>query len=213
MDRGTMSEHAAANVRLSSWAIRATEQPSVSLEHELCSRALEGDGRAFATLVQPHLPMLYRIAARACGQRALAEDAVQEALTLAYQRLDRYEPGTSLRAYLATYAVRQAQTLLRGERRRRAREDSADPPDHLPGPAQMLDAGRAAERVREALARMPEKRRAVVMLRLDGDMSYAEIAKATGSSEGSARVLVHLALKELAAELADLTSEEETRKP
>ena len=208
-----MSEHAAPSVRFCSWTPSAPERESVSLEHELCARARSGDGRAFASLVEPHLPMLYRIAQRACGQRALAEDAVQEALTLAYQRLDRYAPGTSLRAYLATYAVRQAQTLLRGERRRQAREDAADPPDHLPGPAQMLDASRAAERVREALARMPEKRRAVVMLRLDADMSYAEIAKATGSSEGSARVLVHLALKELSAELLDLTNEQETLKP
>jgi DNA-directed RNA polymerase specialized sigma24 family protein len=44
-------------------------------------------------------------------------------------------------------------------------------------------------------------------------MSYAEIAEATGSSEGSARVLVHLALKELSAALADLISEDETLSP
>lgn len=208
-----MSGRAVSSLRLVTMDTGHSGPEPVSLEHELVARALDGDGRAFATLVGPHLGMLYRIAARACGDRALAEDAVQEALTLAHQRLDRYQPGTSLRAYLATFAVRQAQTLLRSERRRRARELGADPPDHLPGPAQMLDASRAVERVRGALARMPEKRRAVAMLRLDANLSYAEIAKATGSSEGSSRVLVHLALKELSAELADLVTEEETSKP
>ena len=128
------------------------EQASVSVEHELIARALDGDGRAFASLVEPHLAMLYRIAARACGSRTMAEDAVQEALTLAYQRLDRYTPGTSLKAFLAAIAVRKAQTLLRTEIRRRAREDVADAPERIAGPAELVTAERTAERVREVLA-------------------------------------------------------------
>jgi RNA polymerase sigma-70 factor (ECF subfamily) len=185
---------------------------AVSVEHELIARALDGDGRAFADLVEPHLPLLYRIAARACGNRSLAEDAVQEALTLAYERLSSYEPGTSLRAFLAACALRRAQTLLRGERRRRAREETADPPQRLPGPADLMDAGEAAQRIQRVLAAMPQKRRAAALLRLDGRMSYAEIADAVGTTEGSARVLVHMALKELRSQLADLMNSEESEK-
>jgi RNA polymerase sigma factor (sigma-70 family) len=184
------------------------EASTVSVEHALVARALEGDGQAFASLVEPHLSMLYRIAARACGSRALAEDAVQEALTLAYQRLDRYTPGTSLKAFLAAIAVRKAQTLLRTERRRRAREDAADAPERLAGPAELLSAERTAARVRKALARLPKKRREVALLRLDAGMSYGEIADALSTSEGSARVLVHLALKEIKDELKDLLDSE-----
>lgn len=177
---------------------------NASVEAELVRRALEGDGRAFADLVAPHLPMLYRIAARACGSRSLAEDAVQEALTLAYERLGRYEPGTSLKAFLAAFSVRKAQTLLRSERRRRTREAHSDAPAAIAGPEGELGAQQATERVREALARMPKKRREVALLRLDGAMSYEEIAAAVGTTEGSARVLVHLAMKELREHLADL---------
>lgn len=190
-------------------AERCDNPRPVSREHELCARALEGDGKAFASLVEEHLPVLYRIAQRACGDRALAEDAVQEALTLAYERLNRYTPGTSLRAFLAAYAVKKAQTLIRSERRRRIREESSDVPERLPGPAEMLRAERAAEQIRAVLAKMPKKRRAVAMLRLDGDMSYAEIAEAIGTTEGSARVLVHLAMKELKEELAELLATQE----
>jgi RNA polymerase sigma-70 factor, ECF subfamily len=178
--------------------------PSLSIEHELVARALEGDGRAFATLVEPHLAMLYRIAARACGDRSLAEDAVQETLTLVYQRLGGYRPGTSLRSFLAAIAARQAQTLLRGERRRHAREDTSAEPEPIPGPAEALEAERTARRIREALGAMPKKRREIALLRLDGGLSYTEIAAAVGTSEGSARVLVHLAIKELREKLADL---------
>ncbi len=179
---------------------------TLSVEHELVARALEGDGRAFASLVQPHLSMLYRIAARACGSATLAEDAVQEALTVAYQRLDRYRPGTSLKAFLAAIAVRKAHTLLRGERRRKVREEVADAPENPAGPGELLDAERTRARIREVLAGMPKKRREVALLRLDAGMSYDEIAKAVGSTEGSARVLVHLALKELREKLGDVVA-------
>jgi RNA polymerase sigma-70 factor (ECF subfamily) len=155
-------------------------------------------------LVEPHLAMLHRIATRACGSRHLAEDAVQEALTLAYRKLDRYQPGTSLKAFLAAIAARQAQTLLRGERRRRAREESSEDPQRTPGPAEMVSAVRTAKRIRDALTSMPKKRQKVALLRLEGNMSYAEIAEAVGTTEGSARVLVHLAMKELREKIADL---------
>jgi RNA polymerase sigma-70 factor (ECF subfamily) len=132
---------------------------------------------------------------------------------LAYRKLDRYTPDTSLKAFLGTIAARQAQTLLRGERRRRLREDASREQEGTANPAELLTARRTAERVRDALATMPRKRREVALLRLDGNMSYAEIAQAVGTTEGSARVLVHLALKELRETIGDLlVAEEEPQK-
>lgn len=200
---GTMDRRTAPLHGVSSGNALA-DPASVSVEEELVRRALAGDGHAFAELVRPHLPVLYRIAARACGDVVLAEDAVQEALTLAYGRLGRYRPGTSLKAFLAAFAARQAHTLLRGERRRRSREETSASPDRGPEPLEVLAASRTMARVRAALAKLPRKRRQVVLLRLDADLSYAEIAQVVGSTEGSARVLVHLALKELRDALEDV---------
>lgn len=183
---------------------RCENGASVSVEHELVAAALEGDGRAFGELVRPHLPALYRIAARACRSGSLAEDVVQETLTVAYEQLGKYQPGTSLKSYLASIAVKRAHTLMRGEARRRTREDNSDVPVGEASPAELVSAAHTAERVQEALAQMPEKRRAAALLRLDGGLSYAEIAAAVDTTEGSARVLVHLAMKELREKLADL---------
>jgi RNA polymerase sigma-70 factor (ECF subfamily) len=198
---------------LAARAVTCKNLPSVSLEHTLVDQARAGDGRAFAALVEPHLAMLYRIAARACRDSALAEDAVQEALTLAFRRLDRYQPGTSLRAFLATMAVKQAQTMLRSERRRRVREDASAAPERPPGPADLVAAQRTAQRVREVIASLPKKRQQAALLRLDAGMSYGEIAQAIGTSEGSARVLVHYALNTLREQLRDVLEESDDLVP
>ncbi|HEX3774820.1 MAG TPA: sigma-70 family RNA polymerase sigma factor [Polyangiaceae bacterium] len=175
----------------------------LSVEHELIERALAGDGRAFQSLVEPHLAMLYRIASRACGNSALSEDAVQEALTIAFTRLGSYSAGTSLKAFLASIAVKRARTLLRSERRRRGYEERSRAGERVPEPSEIVETKQSARAVRDALAAMPDKRREVALLRLDANLSYAEIAAALGTTEGSARVLAHLALSELKTKLSN----------
>jgi RNA polymerase sigma-70 factor (ECF subfamily) len=136
------------------------------------------------------------------GCMTLAEDAVQETLTLAYERLGDFRPDSPFRAYLMAIVVKRAKTLARSERRRLVRErKSAEPHTHA-SPEEALSGQRSARLVRDALRAMPEKRRRAAVLRLDAGMSYREIAETMGSSEGSARVLVHMALKELKSALA-----------
>jgi RNA polymerase sigma factor (sigma-70 family) len=186
---------------LSAGADSCNNGTGLSIEHELLGRALAGDGRAFQSLVEPHLGMLYRIASRACGDRSLSEDAVQEALTIAFTRLAHYQAGTSLKAFLASIAVKRARTLLRGERRRRGYEERSVATERVPEPGELLETEQSARAIRAALEAMPDKRREVALLRLDGNLSYAEIAASLNTTEGSARVLAHLAMNELKGRL------------
>lgn len=185
-------------------------EAEASAEARLLKRALEGDGRAFATLVEPHLEVLYRIAARAAGSASLAEDAVQEALEIVHRSLARYAPGTSFRAFVAAIAVRRARTLLRAEQRRSRREATAPDGTRPETPAELFAAEETARRIRAALSEMPEKRQRIVLLRLDAGLGYAEIASAVGTTEGSARVLVHHALRDLHDKLRDVVEAEPT---
>jgi RNA polymerase sigma-70 factor (ECF subfamily) len=177
-------------------------------EATLLRAALSGDGRAFASLVKPHLPMLYRLAARTTPHPSLADDAVQEALLIVHERLGQYRAGTSLKAWMATITVRRIRTLARGERRREAREVDFTTPAPFVGPASQLAAKDLADRLRAALETLPSKRSQAVLLRLDGGLSFAEIADAMGSTEGSVRVLVHLGMKTIRAMLTHDVHEE-----
>lgn len=173
------------------------------LEKKRVAAVISGDSRAFAALVRPHMAMLLRVAARGCGPN-MAEDAVQDTLAIAYERIHTYTPGTSLKSWLAAIAAQRAWTTLRGELRRKKREEAAVVSEHPSTPEQDVRAKQLAQRVNVALANLPEKRRLAAMMRLDAGLSYAEIAEAIGSTEGSARVLVHMALKTLRAELSDI---------
>jgi RNA polymerase sigma-70 factor (ECF subfamily) len=172
-------------------------------EASLVRAALAGDGAAFGRLVAPHVPMMLRVAGRGCGDAALAEDAVQESLTIVWHELGRYQPGTSLRAFLASVVAKRTHTLLRGEARRRARQDGSRAPERPASPDEALVGRDLEAAIREELAALPDKKQRAVLLRLDAGLSYAEIAEAIGSTEASSRVMVSQALKALRAALRD----------
>ena len=172
-------------------------------EGRLVARACAGDGEAFARLVRPHLAMLLRVGHRAARDRALGEDAVQEALAIAARDLGSYQVGTSLRAWLASIVATRGFTLLRGEARRRNRDEKSAEPLGTPSALELIQGRQTAARIDDILKAMPEKRRLAAMLRLDGGLDYAEIANAVGTTEESARALVYLAVKTLRRDLRD----------
>lgn len=189
------------NARLASTATTAnlTVAPA-----DLLSAALGGDGGAYRKLVEPHLSMLHRVACRVCRNSELAHDVVQDTLTLAFQKLHKYRTEASFKGFLAGIAVRQAYTQSRSEMRRRRREIGSKEPQRPSTPEEILRGEHMLNRIRVALENLPDKRRKVAVLRLDGALSYQEIAQIVGTSERSARVLVHMAIKELRESLSDL---------
>ena len=160
---------------------------------------------AFRQLVEPHLRVLYRIAARLANTPQEAEDAVQETLVIAWRRLGRFEPGKSLAGWLSAIAARRAHTLARSERRRRKRRSVSAEDEGMgaANPERELQATRTVARLRAAIADLPDRRREAVLLRMDAGLDHSEIAVAMGMSEGASRVLVHRALGQLRERLGD----------
>jgi RNA polymerase sigma-70 factor (sigma-E family) len=140
----------------------------------------EADYRAYASA---RMPTLRRTAYLLCGDWHHAEDAVQTVLTKLYVHWERVERKQALDAYVRTMLVRA--TL---EQRRRLwwrREVSVSTlPDNVSEPADETDERLA---LFAALASMPARQRAVIVLRFWEDLDVAQTASALGCSEGTVK--------------------------
>ena len=138
----------------------------------------------YTQYVAARLPRLHAIAYQLLGDRHRADDAVQDALTVLYQRWGRISEVRNLDAYVHTMVVR---AVLSDRRRFWARvqlwgsppDDAAGPPDD-PGVEQRMV-------LREALRSLPEGQRTVIVLRFLCDLSVEDVAAVLGRAEGTVK--------------------------
>jgi len=152
----------------------------------------------FETLYRRHASAVFRFAWGLCGDRSTAEDIVSETFTRILTRAPRIETQTAL-AYLLAVA---RNTYLTGQRRRR--REVPLPAELLAperDPAGSLDGDARLRTVAQALGDVPEGERAALLLRVDHDLSYEDIAATLGISVGAAKVRVHRARGRLASAL------------
>ena len=156
--------------------------------------------------VRPDLEEVFRgnyarvvaTAARVLGSRDQAEDVAQEVF-LSFGRSS--VPAAEAGGWLTVAATHTALNLLRSGRRRSAREEAADDgPAVVPDVADLVITREERSSVRAALARLPHRQAAALVLRHSG-LSYAEVAAALDMSPGSVGTTVRRAefvlLKEL----------------
>jgi RNA polymerase sigma-70 factor (sigma-E family) len=139
----------------------------------------EPDG--FDAFVLARSPALLRFGWLLTGNRATAEDLVQAALMRTWARWGRLESAEGAEPYVRRVMVTQYATWWR--RRWRAEVPTAAPPDQV-DPAPDLD---LRESVRAALASLPRRQRAVVVLRYVEDLSVAETAALLGCTAGTVK--------------------------
>jgi RNA polymerase sigma-70 factor (ECF subfamily) len=147
------------------------------------------------TLYREYASAVFRFAWGLTGDRSQAEDLVSETFVRLLTRAETVQTQTAL-AYLLTIA---RNTFVSGLRRRKR---EVPLPDVLRAPDQDL-AGQLDDRARmqsvaRALTLLPEGERAALLLRVDHELSYEEIAGALGISAGAAKVRVHRARIRLA---------------
>ncbi|HKH92548.1 MAG TPA: sigma-70 family RNA polymerase sigma factor [Gemmatimonadaceae bacterium] len=153
---------------------------------------------AFLSTVQELRPSLHRYCARMTGSVADGEDVVQEALFVAYRRLDSFDDARPLKPWLFRIAHNRCIDFLRSRGVREDAEagvDSEDAvwPDDPPGPA----LGRAVEHL---VLTLPPMERACVLLKDVLDHSLEEIAELTGSTVGGVKAALHRGRAKLATE-------------
>jgi len=149
---------------------------------ELVGAVLEGDRASFAELVRRYQRMVVATAWQALGDHHAAEDAAQEAFVAAYRKLGSLQDPSRFGPWVLQIVRR---TALRIAGRRRLRTEPLESAGDPPGPADADPLDEDLQRLLEAVKRLPDHERVVVMLRyLDGH-SVAAIAEMTGRPLGT----------------------------
>ena len=172
-------------------------------DHELLTNfARTGAERAFATLVQRHVNLVWSAARRFTNDDSLAEEITQAVFIILAQKAGRISAKTILTGWLYQTARLTAANALKENRRRQQREHQAYmeatlTPDETNEAWQQL-----APVLDEAMHALRTADRDAVLLRFFENKSLADVGAALGVTEDAARVRVNRALDKLRALLA-----------
>ncbi|MGO4885182.1 MAG: RNA polymerase sigma factor [Bryobacteraceae bacterium] len=188
---------------------------AVALDYdaELMLRVKDGDGTSFGVLLEKHRGSVIHFIYRLVQEQAIAEELAQEVFLRVYRSRSSYEPTAKFKTWLFRIATHLALNWLRDERHDRGQERlddvSADLPvrqvsDRRPSVEQELVYEVKLREVRRAVASLPEKQRAAVLMHKYEEMEYTQIAKVLGCSESAVKSLLFRAYETLRARLAHM---------
>lgn len=164
--------------------------PEARTDDELTQAWLAGDPAAFAVLYDSHAPRLLGFLKALGAGHDSAEDLAQATWLKALDALPRYRARGRLRQWLFTIAHRQWLDHVRSAWHVR-RQDGAAPADALDradparGPAEAAATSEEQDRLMAAVHALPEVQRRTVLLRIDGELTFREIAEAMGCPLGT----------------------------
>ena len=162
---------------------------------QIISRAQSGDREAFAILFEQYKNLVYKTAYLMLGESSEAEDALQEIFLQVYKSLSGFDPG---KAKFTTWLYRITFNYCLNHRRKKRtltlRLDEISPAlkSEFPG-AELAQ----EEILQQAIGKLTDRQRAVVILRYFWDLPYAEIAQILDVPLGTVKSRLDLALKTL----------------
>jgi len=175
---------------------------------ELVLRIARRDQRAARLLVERHLPKMISLARRLLGNQADAEDVAQDVFLRVWTHAARWKPGAAkFETWMHRVAINLCYDRLR-KRRPVGLDEIDDPVDESPLPGSALVDADVSKTVDAALARLPERQRAALVLCHYQGFTNIEAANALEISVEALESLLargRRALKEsLKAKLPDL---------
>ena len=178
-------------------------------DEELIRLVARGDKAAFTHLVARHQRRLLALVTRSLGNRATAEDIVQDVFTRAWVNAPNWHAretgGASYAAWLSRVAINLSIDQVR-KRRSVTLDEADDPVDPAAAADQTLVARETASRVRAAIAALPDRQRIAIGLTYDSELSNADGAVAMETSVGAFELLLVRARRALRLSLRDNSS-------
>ncbi len=181
-------------------------------DSRIIERTLAGDREAFGLLVSRYQDRLFATLLHVTGSREEAEDVVQETFVQAYTKLAAFQG----RSQFYTWLYRIAFNLWSSRRRRRRAEVSMDemreragqePVDGGDSATERLEKQEQARMIHEALARLDEEHRAILVLREFDDCDYETIGEVLELAAGTVRSRLHRARLQLKLQLEQMMKE------
>jgi len=152
-------------------------------EGELVEQVRAGETAAFGELVERHRGAVYRAALAALGNEADAEDIAQEALVLAFRRIDQFRGDASVRTWMISIAWRLSMSRRRRVWWKVARTAVQETELHVlrdvsPSPEARVQSAQFIKSVEQEIRRLSPKLRDALLLAAAGDLTQDEIAAA-----------------------------------
>lgn len=170
---------------------------------KLVDRARDGDEAAFEALVLKYQDRVFNICRYMLGSRD-ADDAAQDTFIKAYRNLGSFTPSPGFSAWIARIAVntcidyrRRPSHLSLSVTTAEGEEYTREHASGAPGPESTLESKRTGIMVAEALERLPERLRAVVVLNEIEGLSYEEVSAALDIPVGTVKSRLSRAREEL----------------
>lgn len=171
----------------------ATDSTAAPDDEALVQAFRAGDRRAFEQLVRRHQKPVWAVVWRFARDRDDADDLAQRAFITALERID------DLKGRFRPWLLRIAANLAKNHLRDNAKfvREEVEPDAPRSDLDERLDDARRRARMRQAIETLSERQREVVLLRIDGQLSFAEVGEAIGITENNAKVHFHHAMKRL----------------
>jgi RNA polymerase sigma factor (sigma-70 family) len=166
-----------------------------------------GDTAQLALLFERHHVGLFRYLLTLGRDRALAEDLVQEVFFRVIKYARSYDPNLAFSVWLYGMARNAYFDSHRKRRPERFVGDAGEIRSPEPMPEETITRKQDVALLREALLKLPEDKREVLVLSRYHDMRYEEIARVLQCEVGTVKVRVYRALKELREHFCELRGE------
>lgn len=190
--------------------------PATDFDIELMLRVKDGDEGSFGILLDKHRNPLVYFLYRMVQDQAVAEELAQEVFLRIYRSRASYEPTAKFTTWLFRIATHLALNSLRDGKNDRKQERLDQERDDETPARQLADKNPSVEQsmvyqarlqeVRTAIAALPEKQRAAVLMHKYEEMDYSQIAKALESSESAVKSLLFRAYETLRGKLAHMSA-------
>ena len=181
---------------------------------EFVHRAQKGDHAAYEELVRRYYKKIYGLIYNMTNSREDAEDVTQEVFVKAWKAISRFREQSGFYTWIYRIAINRTINFRKKRNRRQSVSLDEFDPDIKQAESyrefsskgsvlRKLSLGEFQKKMNEALEKLSEKHRAVVIMHDVQGMPHSEIASVLRCSEGTVRSRIFYARQQLQAELAE----------